>query len=87
MQEVLEKKGGNDGYFLMVEGGRVDHSNHEGNVFRMVTDSMAYHEAVQYVVARTLSFRVSALLSSVFLLWATRKLLIVNLRTPRQIRA
>ena len=54
MQEVLEKKGGNHGYFLMVEGGRVDHSNHKGNVFRMVTDSMAYHEAVQYVVARTL---------------------------------
>jgi alkaline phosphatase len=36
------------GYYLMVEGGRVDHANHAGNLFRTVTDGVAYQDAVQW---------------------------------------
>lgn len=35
-----------DGYYLMVEGGRVDHANHAGNAFRTMTDGIAFDEAV-----------------------------------------
>jgi alkaline phosphatase len=35
-----------DGYYLMVEAGRVDHANHEGNLFRTLTDGVAFAEAV-----------------------------------------
>ena len=31
--------GGDRGYFLMVEGGRIDHAHHEGNAFRALTDA------------------------------------------------
>jgi alkaline phosphatase len=41
------------GYYLMVEGGRVDHANHGGNIYRTVTDAMAYQEAIQYAVDHT----------------------------------
>lgn len=41
------------GYYLMVEGGRVDHANHQGNVYRTVTDAMAFQEAVQYAIDHT----------------------------------
>jgi len=36
-----------DGYFLMVEGGRVDHAHHGVNAHRALTDAVALHEAVQ----------------------------------------
>jgi alkaline phosphatase len=42
-----------DGYFLMVEGGRVDHANHGGNIYRTVTDALAYQEAVKYAMEHT----------------------------------
>ena len=42
--------GNEDGYYLMVEGGRVDHANHAGNLYRTVTDGAAYQAAVQWVV-------------------------------------
>jgi alkaline phosphatase len=35
-----------DGFFLMVEAGRVDHASHAGNAHRMVTDGVAFAEAV-----------------------------------------
>jgi alkaline phosphatase len=41
------------GYYLMVEGGRVDHANHGGNIYRTVTDAMAYQEAIQYAIDHT----------------------------------
>jgi alkaline phosphatase len=37
---------GNDGYFLMVEAGRIDHAHHEGNAFRALTDTQALDEAI-----------------------------------------
>ncbi|HEY6509570.1 MAG TPA: alkaline phosphatase, partial [Vicinamibacterales bacterium] len=37
---------GSDGYFLMVEAGRIDHGHHEGNAFRAMTDMQALDEAI-----------------------------------------
>lgn len=35
-----------EGYYLVVESGRVDHANHEGNLFRTLTDGQAFARAV-----------------------------------------
>jgi len=35
------------GYFLMVEGGRIDHGHHAGNAYRALTDTIAFSDAVQ----------------------------------------
>ncbi|SFE70284.1 alkaline phosphatase [Roseivivax sediminis] len=43
---ALQAKGGENGFFLQVEAGRVDHANHAGNAARMVRDGMAFAEAV-----------------------------------------
>ncbi len=40
-----------DGFFLMVEGGRIDHACHEGNLYRCVTEALAFNEAVAVVAA------------------------------------
>ncbi len=39
------------GYFLLVEGGRIDHAHHAGNAARALADTVAFDDAV----ARTLS--------------------------------
>ncbi len=36
-----------NGYFLMVEAGRVDHSHHDGNAYRALTDTIALSDAVR----------------------------------------
>jgi alkaline phosphatase len=37
---------GSRGYFLHVEGGRIDHAHHEGNAIRALTDAEALDEAI-----------------------------------------
>ena len=46
--QLLEQSSrrGRDGYFLMVEGGRIDHAHHEGNAYRALTDAEALDEAI-----------------------------------------
>ena len=39
-------EGNEDGFYLMVEGGRVDHGNHAGNANRAFMDGVAFAEAV-----------------------------------------
>ena len=34
------------GFFLLVEGGRIDHANHQNNAFRMVRDGVEFAKAV-----------------------------------------
>lgn len=41
------------GYFLVVEGGRIDHANHSGNAYRALTDTVAFAEAVAVANAQT----------------------------------
>jgi alkaline phosphatase len=41
------------GYFLMVEGGRIDHAHHDGNAYRALTDTIALSNAVKAALAKT----------------------------------
>ena len=41
------------GYFLMVEGGRIDHGHHAGNAYRALTDTIAFSDAVQAALDET----------------------------------
>jgi alkaline phosphatase len=43
--EVLQKNP--KGYYLMVEGGRIDHAHHAGNAYRALTDAIALSDAVR----------------------------------------
>ena len=40
------------GYFLMVEGGRIDHGSHANNAYRTLTDAVAMNEALKAVLAK-----------------------------------
>jgi alkaline phosphatase len=40
------------GFFLMVEGGRIDHAHHAGNAFRAVTDTEAFDQAIAAAVKK-----------------------------------
>ncbi len=42
-----------DGFFLMVEGGRIDHAHHGGNAARALHDTQAFSEAVAVADALT----------------------------------
>ena len=44
-----------NGYFLMVEGGRIDHAHHAGNASRALTDAIAFSDAVRAVAAKVSS--------------------------------
>src|SRR5205085_580566 len=43
--DVLSKS--DQGFFLMVEGGRIDHAHHAGNARRALEDAIALSEAVK----------------------------------------
>lgn len=49
--ESLAGKGG--GYFLVVEGGRIDHAHHAGNAYRALVDAVAFADAVSVAVDLT----------------------------------
>jgi alkaline phosphatase len=40
-----------NGFFLMVEGGRIDHAHHGGNAVRALEDTVAFDEAVKAALA------------------------------------
>lgn len=40
------------GYFLMVEGGRIDHGSHAGNAYRALTDTIALSDAVRTAASK-----------------------------------
>ena len=56
--EILQKN--KKGFFLMVEGGRIDHGHHAGNAFRALTDAIEFAKAVQ--VARDKTKRAETLI-------------------------
>jgi len=41
-----------NGYFLMVEGGRIDHAHHQGNAYRALNDTLALSDAVRAAAAK-----------------------------------
>lgn len=42
-----------NGFFLEIEAGRVDHANHDGNLHRTVTDGVAFADAVEMAAKLT----------------------------------
>ncbi len=42
-----------DGFFLMVEGGRIDHAHHDGNAYRALTETIEFSRAVEVALAMT----------------------------------
>jgi len=42
-----------DGFFLMVEAGRIDHGHHAGNAYRALTDTIALSDAVRLALEKT----------------------------------
>jgi alkaline phosphatase len=49
--EVLQRNP--NGYFLMVEGGRIDHAHHGGNAYRALTETIEFDDAIAYAVQNT----------------------------------
>lgn len=41
-----------NGYFLMVEGGRIDHGHHDGNAYRALEDAVAFDQAVKAALSK-----------------------------------
>lgn len=41
------------GFFLMVEGGRIDHAHHAGNAYRALHDTIEFSRAVEVALAET----------------------------------
>ena len=51
---AIEKLQNNpNGFFLMVEGGRIDHAHHAGNAYRALADTVAMADAVQTALRMT----------------------------------
>lgn len=42
-----------EGFYLSIEAGRVDHANHAGNLYRTLTDSVAFNDAIRKAVEMT----------------------------------
>jgi alkaline phosphatase len=42
-----------DGYVLMIEGGRIDHAHHDGNAARALEDTLAFDAAIKTVLEKT----------------------------------
>lgn len=49
--EVLKRNP--NGFFLMVEGGRIDHALHAGNAYRALDETIAFADAVEAALAHT----------------------------------
>lgn len=49
--DILKKN--QNGYFLMVEAGRIDHAHHAGNAYRALTDTRQLAAAVKAAAAKT----------------------------------
>jgi alkaline phosphatase len=41
-----------NGFFLMVEGGRIDHAHHDGNAYRSLEDMVAFDNAIKAALAK-----------------------------------
>jgi alkaline phosphatase len=50
---IRQMSNNENGFYLMVEAGRVDHANHDGNLFRTLTDGVAFVDAVAMADAMT----------------------------------
>lgn len=49
--QILQKN--NEGYFLFVEGGRIDHAHHGSSAYNSITDWVAFDDAIQKALDMT----------------------------------
>ena len=47
---LAEMQKSKDGYFLLIEAGRIDHAHHAGNAYRALVDTVMLSDSVQWVV-------------------------------------
>jgi alkaline phosphatase len=50
--DLLDAAGGDKGYFLMVEGGKIDHALHNTNAKRAFVDVLAFDDAIKTALAK-----------------------------------
>ena len=50
--DILQAKAGDEGFILMVEGGRVDHALHAGNAARALNDAIAFDRAIKTALGK-----------------------------------
>ncbi|MDO9475974.1 MAG: alkaline phosphatase [Pseudohongiella sp.] len=50
---LLQAQSGDDGFFLMIEAGRIDHAHHAGNAYRALNDTRELSDTVQKVIELT----------------------------------
>lgn len=43
----------NEGFYLSIEAGRIDHANHDGNLHRVLMDGVAFNEAIRKALEMT----------------------------------
>lgn len=49
----LRRLGADNGYVLLIEGGRIDHAHHNGNAYRALGDTVAFSDAVRAAAEMT----------------------------------
>ncbi|MCZ8370956.1 MAG: alkaline phosphatase [Porphyrobacter sp.] len=52
-QAIARLKGDKDGYYMMIEGGRIDHAHHEGRAGYALEEAVEFARAVQWAVDNT----------------------------------
>ena len=48
--KFLQKKSDSEGYFLMIEGGKIDQAHHNGKATRALSETLAFDKAVEEVL-------------------------------------
>merc|ERR1712107_230164 len=46
----LQAKAGQEGFFIMIEGGRIDAAHHNGHAVRALSETLAFEKAIEEVV-------------------------------------
>ena len=50
---IKSLSGNENGFYLSIEAGRVDHANHDGNLHRTLTDGVAFNDAIRKALELT----------------------------------
>jgi len=48
--KFLQKKSGDEGFFVMIEGGKIDQAHHNGRAVRALSETLAFDKAVEEVL-------------------------------------
>ena len=48
--KFLQAKSGSEGYFVMIEGGKIDQAHHNGNALQALSETLAFDKAIEEVL-------------------------------------